>query len=284
MKANIIHDYPEKDYCEIEQPSKIKFSIASRDKNDFYLLYQPFKCKDYLTEVWLARRTGIKPQEVYGFSVDKIWEDKYLYLYISGTSTEIKNLIDNFGIIYNLEDLLGIKESSRSRFYLTKEKGIIESLIIRFPKEWIHAAILLSLYTLALRTLTIKTNVSYDSYKDFLITYFNTHGHYQETELTKQFYTTRFNLDIFLKNYKKIIGKNPITGYDDKVFISNFVYKGLLRFSNQLDDYTPTLHWSSITGHNLSGIYTLSKSINNGLEKALTIGHIWAKNYLLIVK
>lgn len=280
---NLIQRHQIGSYTEANQFAKIKFSVATKEGENFYQEYIPFQCKDYFAELVLSRYLNNIPGKIYGFECKEVWSSDPYITIASERESEREGLLKYFHLINELEEDLGVEGSERSEIY---GSTLLNTFIIKVSPIWIYCPTMMSFFTLALRSLAVinikdpqGTYETLDSIFDYLSD--NSNNEY-DYELYRYLNNDHFNWRFFLNNYKEIFGDDKLTGVNDAQFLEVF-NRDLLLFTLKFKD-TPekSTDWRVSYNHNSTGTYTLSHCISRGWDKG--IGRTWVQNYLALVK
>ena len=150
-----------KKFSEETQASNIKFIPATFNIIDDTVtcLTHPFKCKDFLSELFPASLYG-KEYEVYNFVAEPHFLESINSFVLTGTSEELTKIRNSFSILNSLERKAGYKLTTYCKVNST-------NLLIHInDRTWLKTPWALSLYTLILRVMC------YESIPDTVTTFY----------------------------------------------------------------------------------------------------------------
>lgn len=246
VKLTVNYSYT--NYSQEPQESRVVFSIAKKIDNSTYSReYAFFRCKDYFNEIIAARYFGYVYQMVYRFKAKEIYNDKEFFLIFSSPdSDERSNFLSNLKILEEVEKLVGIPIRRRSKILKADDS---QSYIIRVPKEWLSSTLMISFYTLLLRSFVYITDSgTLDNHVHRMSNLQHNDGRmFKDISTTKE-----FNILTFLSNYKVIFKTNPATGYDDNLIKERLLVEpeGSQFRIPKRGSITDTVYWGYSTIHN----------------------------------
>lgn len=261
-------------YSQEPQESRVVFSIAKKiDDTTYSREYAYFRCKDFFNEIIAARYFGYIYQMVYRFKAKEIYNDKEFFLIFSSPdSDERSNFLSNLKVLKEVEELVGIPIRRRSKILKADD---YQSYIIRVPKEWLSSTLMISFYTLLLRSFvyitdsgTLDNHINQMSYLKH-----NDGCMFKEIKTTK-----KFNILTFLSNHKVIFKTNPATGYDDNLIKERLLVEpeGSTFRIPKRGNNTDTIYWNYATIHNF-GLISFIRALRSIMSH--NIGLDWINAY-----
>lgn len=279
MEYKLKRNHPVASYSEANQSSKVKFSIATFNKEtkEFIEEYIPFRCRDYLTDILLARHTKHILPSVYGFKAKEIWKGHPYLTVTSSSEIEFEGFKRYFPFLRKLEkDVLKVSHRDYSKLYKTDKKAYV----VKLNKAWIHSPVMLSFVTLILRSFASFNKHSFHQPANNIDEIFNdlASREYGESDnyIWKDIVTKKFDYIFFLSNYKDIL-VNPLTGIDDNKFVELYNED----FKNNFE-LTEIVNWNATRQHDFSGIKSLADAVNTSNPNKY-VGRDWAKTYLTLI-
>lgn len=229
MKRNKVELVVNTDYCsynQINQPMDIRFSVANRiGPNKFKELTYRFKCREIMGDIITGGLLDINIPNSAGLnltSTQRAPKDETIITIVT-TKENYDNFMSNEKIIRSLEKMMGIPLKDRTKFYPVGEDTRVwvdafnESKTYRAvvvgSKEWSSSPLMISFYSAILRCLGYNNNSTktfgtfIKSYKAYTCGDSVTFSHFNGGQ--------GFDYKLFFKNYKEILGDNPISGLND---------------------------------------------------------------------
>lgn len=162
LTAKVVPIYKKSDrLIEMIQSKSMKFAFAKHeDGSDLIEQVMPYvKCRDFLKEQILFTHYG-RHQQIYGFSTkccEPNAKDYTGLLLTIPNADEYANVLANFDILTTYEKTLGFTQLSEL-FVLDKE-----TLFVKADAIWQQSCLLISLYSLLLRTLCYPLDKTFES-------------------------------------------------------------------------------------------------------------------------
>lgn len=218
-------------------PGEDGLPIETPSEWDYEELNPKVRCREYLGQMCVAVAAGIdyRPTGDGEFFGSKAIRDK-VALSIHILPCDYDNLQSNLYILNQLEDKFGfertillsgsLKKKREPRSYSSTDTITTSSSeevhVILGDKNWNYSPLLFALYTQVIRVLTYPINLDAPivSLKDLSEWFVNTYScstDYRGMSSIKKYW----DVDLFIDNYKEILGDSPLTGVDDKVFLED---------------------------------------------------------------
>ena len=290
VKLNSVMQYSS--YIQNPQTSSLEFALLERTGEDeFAEIHYSVKCREYFGDALVASHLNQPLPSIYGFKLasKKMAIDETL-LSLSLTKDNYNYFIQRLPVLNRIEKKMRI---SLTQFFSVENDSINDYKIVSIgDKKWSSSPLLISIYTLILRSFTYKTNKR--AFKNHIKDVIN--NYYGNDKLAFLEITSKINLEHLLFNIDKVLKDNPLTGADDlnfklKVSKNNNSFRDRSISTSLKYYYSDVLYnvqWSIDNNHSQHGIL----SFINKLELLNTgnsylnnhIGSQWAQNYYLLLK
>jgi hypothetical protein len=279
VQLNIKEDF--NSYIQVSQASEINWSLLSRvNKYEFQELHTPVTCREFLGDAAVVANLGIAYPLIYGLSLPKgVISANETLLSVNIKPQNFDNFKAHFKIIRKIERDMKIKRTK------LLETQLPNKFVIIGDKKWMSSPLLISIYTLLIRSFTYETPVS--SYKRH-ITKLLKHTYYSnDVEFFRFFKHCNFDLIHLLSNIDEVLGDNPLTGGNDAVLFEN---KGnILNCNSRIilpigieSTYQKVVSFYMHHNHSSSGIKSLVDTLQcvyRDCDIHVNIGYLWAQNY-----
>lgn len=277
-------------YNQNPQTSDIHFSFLNRTDNGFKELFYRVKCREYLGDAITAAHCNQDSPRIYGFELKgKRASIDEMLLSVSFGEESKSNFLKKIRIIREAEKLVGLPKDKWTEVYSVNAQtpDHINKFVVVGNKFWCSSPLLVSIYTLLLRSLTYSTNrVRLSTHLKAMESLSGVDG--------GQFRSIKeYGVDwiFLLKNLGNIIKDHPITGIDDSHFFSK-ISEGYLLNNGIYGMSHPTTgdnkySWDVDTCHYSHGIVKLServKYITGNSQLYSGLGMDWALKYVSILK
>jgi hypothetical protein len=289
VKLNAVSKYSA--YAQTPQTSSLEFALLERvGENEFTEIHYKVKCREYFGDALVAAHLNQPMPPIYGFQLNskRMTIDETLFsLFLDADNYDY--FIQRLPVLNRIEKKMGI---SLTQFFNVKNDLNNNYKIVSVgDKKWSSSPLLISIYTLILRSFSYKTNrrTFKTHIKDLLNNY---SGNDKATFLE---ITSKINLEHLLLNIDEVLKDNPLTGIDDldfklKISENNDPFKArynetYLNYYYKNIKYTVT--WSISTNHAQHGILSFINNLkilklgNNVPNNS--IGSQWALNYYLLI-
>lgn len=203
------------DLNEDEQTINLKFAFCTytteEDQLIYYNLHPLVRCRDFLSDFLYCMDTN-KSFAIYGFNIEKGHKktnDLYLNLMFPSKET-LKIFKENFDYYMPTYDFKSKNNDTR----IVYEKNL--DVILEVDNNWFLTSQSTSAFTLLLRLFCNKVLVQKESIvEDFLKSGYNRYEHTDIDQFKE--YGDNFDkqLNQFIKNYKKLYGRQPAKNYLD---------------------------------------------------------------------
>ena len=148
-------------YNQNPQTSDIHFSFLNRTDNGFKELFYRVKCREYLGDAITAAHCNQDSPRIYGFELkDKRASIDEMLLSVSFGEESKSNFLKKIGIIREAEKLVGLPKDKWTEVYSVNVQtpDHVNKFVVVGDKFWCSSPLLVSIYTLLLRSLTYSIN------------------------------------------------------------------------------------------------------------------------------
>lgn len=282
VKLDTVKNSPS--YTQNGQTSDIRFSMLNRTEDGFKELHYRVMCREYLGDCVVFAHRNMDVPTIYGFSLKgkrAALNETIFSLHFDANTGSRQRVIDNLSMIHKVESSMDLKKTV---LYDVEGVGILENsaLVVVGSEVWMSSPFLLSMYTWMFRLLTYPTTC--DNIDDHIVELARLNNSTDASTLKNWVivYKDKITFSQILKNYKKILGKNRLTGLDDARLLSSPEESSDI--INNVDGIDYFVNWYVGFNHNSHGLIKLFENysyIVGGTYKKYackSIGYEWANN------
>ena len=278
-------------YAQNPQTSSLEFALLKRIKeNEFTEIHYKVKCREYFGDTLVSAHLNQPMPLIYGFMLgsNKMTIDETL-LSLFLDKDNYNHFIRRLPVLNRIEKKMGI--SLTQFFSVENDSNNWYKIVSVGDKKWSSSPLLISIYTLILRSFTYKTNKR--TFKTHIKDLINNYSGNDRNAFLK--INSKIDLEHLLFNIDKVLKDNPLTGIDDLNFKLK-VSKNNDSFKNQYSDtdleyyYNSTqytVNWNIANNHFQHGILSFIEKLkflkldSNNLND--NIGSQWSQNYYLLL-